>query len=146
MKVAIGADHAGYNLKEKVKEILRSLGHEIIDFGTNGPESVDYPDFGIKVAHSVANGESERGIAVCWTGNGMTIAANKIAGIRATLCLNKDMAQLARAHNNGNVLTLASKYISENEVEEIVRTWLETDFDGGRHERRIKKIEEAEKS
>ncbi|SYZ73622.1 putative sugar phosphate isomerase YwlF [Candidatus Zixiibacteriota bacterium] len=144
MKIAIGSDHAGFDLKEKVKAILQRLGHQVLDFGTTGKESVDYPDFGLKVARSVAAHETDRGVAICWTGNGMTIAANKVHGIRATLALNKDMAYFARLHNDSNVLTMSQKYTPDNEVEEIVKTWLETSFEGGRHERRVKKINDAE--
>ena len=144
MKIAVGSDHAGFEYKEKVKAILQMLGHEVLDFGTSGKDSVDYSDFGLKVARAVADGDADRGVAVCWTGNGMTIAANKIKGIRATLCLTKDMAKLARAHNDSNVLTLAQKYTREDVVEVIVREWLNTDFEGGRHERRLNTIKEAE--
>jgi RpiB/LacA/LacB family sugar-phosphate isomerase len=144
MKIAIGSDHAGFELKESVKEILQNLGHEVLDFGTSGKDSVDYSDFGLKVANSVASGQVERGVAVCWTGNGMTIATNKIKGIRATLCLNKDMAYYARSHNDSNVLTLSQKYIDEKDVEDIIKTWLETEFEGGRHIRRLDKIRAAE--
>jgi ribose 5-phosphate isomerase B len=140
MKLAIGSDHAGFELKKKVKDILKELGHDIIDFGTDSKESVDYSDFAIKVAQAVSNGEVERGIAICWTGNGVTIAANKIEGIRATMGLNRDMAMLSRAHNNSNVLTLASKYVIETELREILKVWLETEFEGGRHTRRLSKI------
>jgi RpiB/LacA/LacB family sugar-phosphate isomerase len=146
MLIAIGSDHAGFELKERVKEILQKLGHSVLDFGTDGKDSVDYSDFGLKVANSVATGEAERGVAVCWTGNGMTIATNKIKGIRATLCLNKDMAYYARLHNDSNVLTLSQKYIDEKNVDEIIITWLETEFEGGRHARRLEKIRMAEQS
>lgn len=145
MIIAIGSDHAGFEMKEKVKTILQDLGHEILDFGTGGKDPVDYSDYGLKVAQAVAGQEAERGVAVCWTGNGMTIAANKVKGIRATLCLNKDMAHLARAHNDSNVLTLAQKYIDLNNLKEIVDEWLKTEFEAGRHERRLNKIKEAEK-
>jgi len=144
MKIAVGSDHAGIEMKDEVKAILQSLGHNIIDFGTDTKDSVDYPDYGLKVARAVASGEADRGVAVCWTGNGMTIAANKVKGIRATLCLNKDMAYYARFHNDSNVLTLSQKYIAEKDLESIVKTWLETSFEGGRHERRLRKISEAE--
>ncbi len=140
MKISIGSDHAGFEMKELVKKILESWDHEVIDFGTHSKESVDYSDFALQVAESVADGKVERGIAVCWTGNGVTITTNKVAGIRATLALNSEMAQLARAHNNSNVLTLASKYVSNNELEEILKVWLETEFEGGRHTRRLVKI------
>jgi len=144
MTIAIGSDHAGFELKEKVKSILTQLGHGVVDFGAKGKESVDYSDYGLRVANAVAEGEVDRGIAICWTGNGMTIATNKVRGIRATLCLNKDMAFYARAHNDSNVMTMSQKYTNENEVEEIVKTWLEAEFEGGRHERRLNKIKEAE--
>jgi len=144
MTIAIGSDHAGFELKEKVKSILMELGEGVVDFGTDGKDSVDYPDYGLRVANAVANGEANRGIAICWTGNGMTIAANKVKGIRATLCLNREMAYYARLHNNSNVLTMSQKYTDPDEVEEILKMWLETEFEGGRHERRLNKIKEAE--
>ena len=144
MVIAIGCDHAGFEMKERVREILQKLGQGVVDFGTNGKESVDYPDFGLKVARSVAAGETDRGIAICMTGNGMTIATNKIKGIRATLCLNREMAFYARAHNDSNVLTLSAKYTDGGELEDIIKVWLETPFEGGRHERRLDKIKQAE--
>ncbi|MBN1212236.1 MAG: ribose 5-phosphate isomerase B [candidate division Zixibacteria bacterium] len=144
MKIAVGSDHAGYKMKEKVKRILRDLEIEVIDFGTDSEESVDYPDFGLKVARAVAEGEVKYGITVCWTGNGMNMTANKIKGIRAGMALNPDMAFLTRSHNNANVLTLASKYTPENQLEEIIKKFLETPFEGGRHIRRVEKIKEAE--
>ncbi|RKX26414.1 MAG: ribose 5-phosphate isomerase B [Candidatus Zixiibacteriota bacterium] len=144
MKIAIGCDHAGYEFKEKVKEILSGWGHEITDFGTNSKESVDYPDFGLKVALAVAGGEADWGVAICWTGNGMTITANKIRGIRAGLALNPEMAYLTRAHNDANVLTLAQKYTPEGQLEEILKNFLETPFEGGRHLPRVNKIRAAE--
>jgi len=144
MTIAIGSDHAGFELKEKVKSILMKLGEGVVDFGTDGKDSVDYPDYGLRVANAVADGEANRGIAICWTGNGMTIAANKVKGIRATLCLNREMAYYARLHNNSNVLTMSQKYTDPDEVEEILKMWLETEFEGGRHERRLNKIKEAE--
>jgi ribose 5-phosphate isomerase B len=145
MKIAVGSDHAGLEMKNEVKAILQSFGHKVVDFGTDSKDSVDYPDYGLKVARAVASGEADRGVAVCWTGNGMTIVANKVKGIRATLCLNKDMAYYARFHNDSNVLTLSQKYIAEKDLESIVKTWLETPFEGGRHEARLRKISEAER-
>jgi len=145
MKIAIGADHAGFELKEKVKELLNKKKIAVVDFGTGSKESVDYSDYGIKVARAVVSGEADRGIAICWTGGGMTIAVNKIKGARAALCLNKDMAYYARSHNDTNVLTLSQKYIDEKNLEEILDTWLTTKFEGGRHKRRLDKIAEAEK-
>lgn len=146
MTIAIGSDHAGFELKERVKSILTQLGHGVVDFGTGGKDSVDYTDYGLRVARAVAEGEVDRGIAVCWTGNGMTIIANKVKGIRAALCLNKDMAYYARLHNDSNVLTMSQKYTDLNDVEDILKTWLETEFEGGRHERRLNKIKDAEEN
>ena len=140
MIIAVGADHKGFELKDRVKAFLQAWGHEVIDFGTNSAESVDYSDFAVRVAESVADHKADRGVAICWTGNGVTIAANKVDGIRATLALNPDMARLARAHNDSNVLTLSSKYIEINKLEEILKAWLETEFEGGRHLRRLAKI------
>jgi len=144
VKIAIGSDHAGFELKEQVKKILIKMGHEVLDFGTDSKESVDYPDFAFKVARTVAGGEVERGVAICWTGGGMTITANKVRGIRAGLCLNREMAYYSRLHNDTNVLTMSQKYTDPKEVEEILKVWLETEFEGGRHARRLDKIKESE--
>lgn len=140
MKVAIGADHKGVQFKAKVIEILKRLGVEVINFGTDSEDSVDYPDYGLKVAHAVVEGEVDYGINVCWTGNGMNIAANKVKGVRAGLALNEEMAHLTRLHNNANVLTLSGKYTPEDELEKIVKAFLNTDFEGGRHIARVQKI------
>ena len=140
MRVSLGADHRGFELKDRVKKYLEKLGHQVTDFGTNSDESVDYPDFGFKVAESVAKGEADFGITVCWTGNGMNIAANKVKGIRSTLCLNEEMAMLARAHNNANVLALAASFVCYEKAEKILDVWLTTEFEGGRHARRLEKI------
>lgn len=145
MKIALGADHKGFPLKQQVREYLESLGHEVVDFGTNDAEhSVDFPDYGIKVARAVASGEVDRGITVCWTGNGMNIAANKVHGVRAALAFNPEMARLTRQHNDANVITLSDKYTPHEQVEEIVRVFLETAFEGGRHVARVAKITAAE--
>lgn len=145
MKVALGADHRGYDFKEKIKAYLKKLGIEVTDFGTNSSEkSVDYPDYGLKVAHAVADHKVDYGIAICWTGNGMNIAANKVRGVRSGLALNPEMAMLTRAHNNANVLALSGKYTPENQLDEIVKTFLDTKFEGGRHERRVEEIEKEE--
>ncbi len=140
MKIALGCDHKGFELKERVKQILTSWGHEVVDYGTDSVESVDYSDYAIQVAESVAERKVERGVAVCWTGNGVSIAANKVDGIRATLALNAEMAMLGRAHNDSNVLTLSAKYTNINELHDILKAWLETRFEGGRHVRRLAKI------
>lgn len=145
MKIALASDHAGFELKEKVKTYLRKKGFEITDFGTNSKESVDYPLFSFLVAERVAKKEFDFGILVCFTGNGMTIAANKVKGIRAALCLNTEMAKLARQHNDANILSLSAKFSSEN-FEEILESWLNSEFEGGRHKRRVDKIAEYEES
>jgi ribose 5-phosphate isomerase B len=145
MKIALGADHRGYELKEKVKKYLMGLGHQVTDFGTNSTESVDYPDFGFKVAESVAKGDADFGITVCWTGNGMNIVANKVKGIRSALCLDEEMAMLARAHNDANVLALASNFVWEEMAKKILDVWLTTEFEGGRHVPRLDKIKAYEK-
>lgn len=144
MRIAIGCDHAGLEWKEKVKAILIRLGHEVVDFGTDSKESVDYPDYGLKVARAVADGEVDYGMTVCWTGNGMNMAANKVKGIRAGMALNPEMAHLTRLHNNANVLTLSQKYTPEDQLEEIIRQFLTTQFEGGRHIPRLEKIMKAE--
>lgn len=145
MKIALGADHRGFALKENLRAQLQNLGHETIDFGTESEESVDYPDFAMRVGRAVASGQVDQGIAVCWSGNGMMIAANKVKGVRAALALNPEMAQLAREHNDANILTLAAKYVSAAEAMKIVEAWLKTSFAGGRHARRVEKIKEAER-
>ena len=144
MKIALGADHKGFPFKEKVKEIVERLGHTVIDFGTDSEQSVDFPDFGLKVAHAVADGQADRGVTVCWTGNGMNIAANKVRGVRAGLALNTEMAYLTRLHNDANVLTLAGKFTPERELESILDAFLGTEFEGGRHARRLQKISDEE--
>ena len=141
MKIALAADHAGFEEKEKVKETLDEMGVEYSDLGTNSTESVDYPDYARKLGEAVAAGEFEKGILVCGSGTGMAIAANKVPGIRAAVAWNEEIARLSRQHNNANVLSLAARYIPDDEQEKIVKTWLTTDFEGGRHERRVEKIE-----
>src|SRR3989337_3750035 len=116
MKIALGADHKRYPFKEKVKRFLQETGHQVKDFGTFSEESVDYPDFALKVAEAVSKGEAERGILFCWSGIGMSISANKVKGIRAALCLNEEMAKLSREHNDSNVLSLSAKFIGEEEL------------------------------
>lgn len=144
MKVAIGADHKGFGLKEKIKEYLRKRGDEVTDFGTDSEESCDYPDYGLKAAEGVAKGEFERGVLVCWTGNGMNISANKVRGVRAALCLNPELASFARKHNDANVLSLASKYLDAAEAIQIVKAFFSSEFEGGRHQRRVGKISDYE--
>ena len=145
MKIAIGSDHAGFEDKEKVKKQLEELGIEYDDVGTNSTESVDYPIYAKKVAEKVAAGEVEQGILVCGSGNGMQIAANKVRGVRAALAWNEETARLARQHNDANVLSVPARMISPEEVSKVVKSFLDADFEGGRHARRVGEISEMEK-
>ena len=145
MKIAIGADHAGFALKDQVRDALRQAGHQVIDAGTNSAESTDYPDYADAVAHDVVSGAAERGILVCSTGVGMSIAANKVHGIRAALGVNPDEVRLTRSHNDANILTIGARYNDAPSANEMVRVFLETPFEGGRHARRVGKIAELEK-
>jgi RpiB/LacA/LacB family sugar-phosphate isomerase len=145
MKIAIGADHAGVALKDQVKDSLRQSGHEVVDLGTNSTASTDYPDYATAVAHDVVSGAVERGILVCSTGVGMSIAANKIDGVRAAIAFNPDEVRLTRAHNDANIITIGARYTDAPAANEMVRIFLETPFEGGRHARRIGKIAELEK-
>ncbi|HEX2254078.1 MAG TPA: ribose 5-phosphate isomerase B [Thermoanaerobaculia bacterium] len=141
MKIGIGTDHAGYEYKERIKAWLAQRGHDVRDFGTDSAESVDYPDFVRPVAEAVAAGEVERGIVLGGSGNGEAMVANRVPGVRCALAWNVESARLARAHNDANTLSLGQRMMSADEALELVRVWLETPFDGGRHERRIRKIE-----
>lgn len=140
MKIAIGSDHAGYQMKELLKSTIRELGHEVKDFGTFTEDSCDYPDYGEKVADGVTSGDYEQGVLVCGTGIGMSMVANKIPGIRAALCCNLYMAEMSRRHNDANVLVIGGRVIGADLAREMVRKFLATEFEGGRHERRIEKI------
>lgn len=145
MKIAIGADHAGYRLKEVIVPFLESLGHEIEDFGWHSAESVDYPDFALPVCQHVVEGKAERGILICGTGIGMSIAANKVPGIRCALVHDMFSAQATREHNNTNVLAFGERVIGPGLAQEIVRIWLETPFsEGERHVGRVGKISKLE--
>ena len=144
-QVAIGADHAGFELKEKIKSLLENLNYKVIDFGTNSSDSVDYPLIAKEVASHVVNKNPNKGILVCGTGIGMSIAANKVKGIIAALCNDVETAELARKHNNSNILTLGGRTTNLEIAKEIVKKWLETDFEGGRHQRRVQEIRELER-
>jgi ribose 5-phosphate isomerase B len=146
MKIAVGSDHAGFALKERIKRELSALGHTVTDLGTgSGTESVDYPDFAIPVGERVASREAERGVVVCATGIGAAIAANKVAGVRASVVTSEETARLTRQDNDSNVLALGGRTIADAEdAVRWLRIWLETPFAGGRHERRVKKIEDYE--
>jgi ribose 5-phosphate isomerase B len=144
MKIALGSDHAGFRYKEKIKEFLIGQGHEVVDFGTHSAEPADYPLFIRPAAEAVARGEAERGIVLGGSGNGEAITANKVPGIRCGLCWTEQVAIWNRAHNDANVLSLGERTISEEEALKIVKVWLETPFEGGRHVRRIELIEHPE--
>ena len=139
-KIGVASDHAGYKIKEKVKSYLISRDYEVKDFGCFSDESVDYPDFAHPLAYAVETGSVETGISVCGSGNGINMTANKHYGIRSALCWNEEISRLARQHNDANICALPGRFISESEAELIVRVFLETSFEGGRHKRRIEKI------
>ena len=141
MKIAIGSDHAGFQYKDKIRECLEGLGHSVTDFGTHSEEAVDYPVFIRPVAEAVARGEFERGIVLGGSGNGEAIVANRVRGIRCALCWNADSARLGRQHNDANVLSLGQRMMSLETALQIVRIWLETPFEGGRHQKRIDLID-----
>ena len=140
MKIAIGSDHGGYELKEVIKALLSDEGIEYMDLGPENEESVDYPVYGQKVAEAVAGDQAERGIAICGTGVGISIAVNKIPGIRGSLCTNEYMAEMTRRHNDSNVLVLGGRVLGTELAKAIVKKWLYTEFEGGRHQRRLDEI------
>jgi len=140
MKISLGTDHAGFSYKEKVKEFLNSLGHEVKDFGTFSEEPVDYPLFIVPAAEAVVRGECERGIVFGGSGNGEAMAANKVHGARCALCWNEETARLSRQHNDANVLSIGQRMIPEDLALKIVRVWLETPFEGGRHAKRVAQL------
>ncbi len=144
MKITIGSDHGAVELKDAVKKVLADLDVEVDDVGTFGTDSVDYPDIAEKVCAAVTNGKSDRGIVLCGTGIGISIAANKIHGIRCALCNDVYSAKMSRKHNNANVLAMGGRVIGYGSAEEIVRAWIATEFEGGRHERRVNKISKLE--
>ena len=145
MRIALGSDHAGYELKQKLKPFLQRLGHAVEDCGTNSTASCDYPDFAHAVTKQVASGAAERGILICGSGIGMAIAANKAAGIRAANISNEYEARMSREHNDLNVLTLGARILDESQAETIVDVWLKTQYEGGRHQKRLDKIAKLEK-
>ncbi len=145
MKIAIGSDHAGFKLKEEIKHFLKGKGIEVVDFGTNSEERVDYPDFAIPLAESIAKNEEDFGILICGTGIGMSIAANKVKGVRASLVSDVYSAHSAREHNNANILCMGGRVLGTELAKEITNTWINASFLGGRHERRINKIMEYER-
>ncbi|MDR9373775.1 MAG: ribose 5-phosphate isomerase B [Schleiferiaceae bacterium] len=146
MKIALGADHAGYELKGQVAAVLEEHGHEVLNYGTNEASSVDYPDYGHPVAGAILEGAADLGVVICGSGNGINMTVNKHAGIRSALCWNEELAALARQHNDANMLALPARFITEKEALAITRRFLEAEFEGGRHARRVAKIAPQEKS
>lgn len=140
MKIAIGCDHAGFLLKGKLIDLLTNMGHTIEDFGCFSEESMDYPDVAHPVCESIEQKQNQMGVLICGSGNGISIAANKHQGIRAALCWKKELAELARLHNDANVISLPARFVSEEEAKEMVEVFFSTDFEGGRHQRRVDKI------
>jgi len=140
MIIPIASDHAGFEAKEKVKKILEELGHMPVDFGTHSDDSVDYPDFAVQVAEKVDDGEHDKGILICGTGQGMCMTANKYKNVRAALVYDDNSARLSREHNNANIMCLPGRQLDDDQLKKFITTWLDTNFDGGRHERRVNKI------
>ena len=140
MKIAIGCDHAGFPYKDGIVALLQQQGHMVIDFGTLSPDSVDYPDFAHAVADAVESGQAERGVLLCGSGNGVAISANKHAGIRCALCWTEELAALGRQHNNANAIALPVRFVTEILAQAMVRIFMTTEFEGGRHGRRVDKI------
>lgn len=145
MKISIGSDHRGFEAKERIKAVVQELGAEVLDHGTDSRNSCDYPDWGFAVANDVADKRADFGILFCGSGIGMSIVANKVAGVRAALCHDELTAQLSRRHNNANVLCLPADLVGEALMQSMVRAWLRTEFEGGRHKRRVGKIEAYER-
>lgn len=144
MRIAIGSDHRGFHLKEKVVQLLKALGHEVQDDGPATADPVDYPDYGVLVAKKVSEGSADRGILICGTGIGMAITANKFPGIRAAPCSDEVTAEISRRHNDLNVLCLPGDLLSPRGAERVVEIWLATEFEGGRHQRRVDKIRQLD--
>ena len=143
-KIVIGSDHAGFEEKKRAASELEALGVEVDDKGTFSDESVDYPDYAAAVGRAVASGEADQGVLICGSGIGVAIAANKIHGVRAAVCWNEETARLAREHNDANVLCIGARFLGPDEAARIIRTFLETDFAGGRHARRVEKLKELD--
>ncbi|MDD4564603.1 MAG: ribose 5-phosphate isomerase B [Eubacteriales bacterium] len=137
MKIALAADHGGFELKEKVKSYLQTNGHDVIDLGCHTDESTDYPEYGKVCGEAVMQGNAERGIVICGTGIGISIAANKVKGIRCALCTSLIMAEMSRKHNNSNIIALGGRILEHDVALSIVEVWLNTEFEGGRHQRRV---------
>jgi ribose 5-phosphate isomerase B len=145
MKIALGTDHAGYRYKERIKEHLVRKGHEVKDFGTHSDQACDYPDYVYPAALAVARGECDRAVVMGGSGNGETIVANKVHGVRCAVCWNEELARLSRAHNDANAISIGARMVSLDLALRMIDIWLETPFDGGRHARRVRKIAELDK-
>jgi ribose 5-phosphate isomerase B len=145
MKIVIGSDHAGLSLKEELKEFLDSMGLRVHDVGTHSDQASDYPDYAVKVAEAVSTGHFQRGILVCGSGIGMAIVANKFQNVRAVVCLDEETARISRCHNDTNIIALAERRTDTETAQGIVKTWLETEFEGGRHKARVDKIRDIER-
>lgn len=145
MRISIGSDHRGVQIKASLVDLLLVDGHEVNDVGTHGDESVDYPDFAAQVCKRIVDGDADRGILICGTGIGMAIVANKFPGVRAANCFDEVMAEMCRRHNNVNVLCLPGDLIGKRPIDELIRIWIRTDFEAGRHQRRIEKIRSFER-
>lgn len=146
MKVALSSDHRGFRAKEQLKSHLQAAGHSIVDYGCDSPSSCDYPDHGLAGARAVAGGDADRGILFCGTGIGMSMTANKVPGIRAALCHDELTAEMSRRHNNANILCLPADLLGEELIRRVVDVWLKTDYEGGRHDRRLQKIADFERN
>ncbi|NLX56460.1 MAG: ribose 5-phosphate isomerase B [Planctomycetaceae bacterium] len=146
MRISVGSDHRGLEVKNRLTELLTRLGHEVSDEGTHSGESIDYPDIASAVARKVAQGEAERGILICGTGIGMSIAANKFHGVRAATCNDAVTAEICRRHNDANVLCLSGDLLGQRNIDRLIEVWIDTKFEGGRHARRLEKIAEIERN
>ena len=146
MKIAVGSDHRGFEVKKRIVPLLQQMGHEVLDMGTNANESVDYPDYALQVAQAVGGKHVDRGILICGTGIGMCIAANKVKGVRAAPCHDYVTAEMSRRHNNANVLCLSADLLGDELIDRMIRIWLGTEFEGGRHARRVDKIQRFEEN
>lgn len=145
MNIAIGSDHRGYSVKERVAKFLQHEGHQVLNMGTDSTSSVDYPDYAFAVARAVHTGQADRGILICGTGIGMCIAANKVPGVRAAPCHDRVTAEMSRRHNNANILCMSADLLGDELIEQMVHIWLETEFEDGRHARRVEKISDFER-
>ena len=144
MKIAVGSDHRGYKVKQKIIELVKRLGHEVQDYGVMNEEAVDYPDYAVQVASAVAQGQFDRGILICGTGIGMFISANKVNGVLAAHCHDEITAEMSRRHNDSNVMCLSAELLGARPIDRMVEIWLGTEFEGGRHARRVEKIKKIE--